>query len=147
MKTISFSSQVEQLQLDSMIMTEDGSRENTSSSVPTEFVDMDSAEKVNEEKLDLTVSSSMNSKKICASWHSAVESDNYIGFKTKIKGGREGSLFLITCIQTNAVVSNNPMIDVNALKLGRWAGGRLCTSDVLCLTHKMKVFSCRLTSR
>nr|AGM32596.1 hypothetical protein [Coptotermes formosanus] len=52
--------QVEQLQLDSMIMTEDGSRENTSSSVPTEFVDMDSAEKVNEEKLDLTVSSSMN---------------------------------------------------------------------------------------
>lgn len=52
--------QVEQLQLDSMIMTEGGSRENTSSSLPTEFIDMDSAEKVNEEKLDLTVSSSIN---------------------------------------------------------------------------------------
>ena len=70
METISFSfsSQVEQLQLDSMTMTEDGSREDTSASLPTEFTDMDSAEKVNEEQLDLTVSSSMNSKKLCASW-------------------------------------------------------------------------------
>lgn len=52
--------QVEQLQLDSMIMSEDGSRENTSGSLPTEFTDMDAAEKVNEEQLDLTVSSSLN---------------------------------------------------------------------------------------
>jgi hypothetical protein len=122
MKTISFSSQVEQLQLDSMIMTEGGSRENTSSSLPTEFIDMDSAEKVNEEKLDLTVSSSINSKKRCASWYSAVGNNNYIDFKTKIKGGREGRIFLITYIQKMAVASNSPMINVNAVICGRWAG-------------------------
>jgi len=46
--SFSFSSQVEQLQLDSMIVSEDGSRENTSGSLPTEFTDMAAAEKVNE---------------------------------------------------------------------------------------------------
>lgn len=88
METISFSfsSQVEQLQLDSMIMTEEGSTENTSGSLPTEFTDMDSAEKVNEEQLDLTVSSSLNSKKLCASWYSAVGNNSYIDFQTKLRG-------------------------------------------------------------
>jgi len=86
--SFSFSSQVEQLQLDSMIMTEDGSRENTRGSLPTEFTDMDSAEKVNEEQLDLTVSSSMNSKKLCASWYSTAENKSYIDFQTKIEGGQ-----------------------------------------------------------
>jgi hypothetical protein len=62
--------QVEQLQLDSMIMTgngiftENGSRErNTSGSAPAETTDMDS-ENVNEEQLDLTVSGALNSKEI-----------------------------------------------------------------------------------
>jgi hypothetical protein len=62
--------QVEQLQLDSMIMTENGifteneSRgRKTSGSAPAETTDMDS-ENVNEEELDLTVSSALNSKEI-----------------------------------------------------------------------------------
>lgn len=68
--TIYRSFQVEQLQLDSMIMTENriltgnGSREReTSGNVPAETTDMDS-ENVNEEELDLTVSSALNSKEI-----------------------------------------------------------------------------------
>lgn len=66
--------QVEQLQLDSMIMSEDGSRENTSGSLPTEFTDMDAAEKVNEEQLDLTVSSSLNTM-FCGQFSSEEEEE------------------------------------------------------------------------
>jgi hypothetical protein len=88
--SFSFSSQVEQLQLDSMMVTEDGSRENKSGSLSTEFTDMDSAEKVNEEQLDLTVSSSMDSKKLCPSWYfMAVGINSYIDFQIKIEGDRE----------------------------------------------------------
>jgi hypothetical protein len=46
-------------------MSENGSKEtDTSSSVTTETMDMDSTEKINQEKLDLNVSSSLNSKEI-----------------------------------------------------------------------------------
>jgi hypothetical protein len=62
-------------------MTEDGNRENISTSLPTELTDMDSAETVNEEELDLTVSSDLKSKEICASWCFAVGNNNYIDFK------------------------------------------------------------------
>jgi len=124
METISFSfsSQVEQLQLDSMIMSEDGSRENTSVSLPTEFTDMDSAEKVNEEQLDLTVSSTLNSKKLCTSWYSAVGNNSYIDFQTKIEGDREGRIILTAYVQKTAVASDNPMIIVSAVICGRWGG-------------------------
>lgn len=66
--------QVEQLQLDSMIMTEDGSKENTSGPLPTEFKDMDSAEKINEEQLDLTISSSMKTL-FCGQFNSEEEEE------------------------------------------------------------------------
>jgi hypothetical protein len=47
-----------------MILTENGSRErDTRGNVPAENTDMDS-ENVNEEELDLTVSSALNSKEI-----------------------------------------------------------------------------------
>ena len=103
-----------------MIMTEDGSKENTSGSLPTEFKDMDSAEKVNEEQLDLTVSSSMKSKKLCASWYAAVGNNSYIDCQTEIEGDGEGRLFLTAYIQKTAVASNNPLIIVNAVICGRW---------------------------
>jgi len=111
--SFSFSSQVEQLQLDSMIMSEDGSRENTSGSLPTEFKDMDAAEKVNEEQLDLTVYSSSNSKKLFASWYSAVGNNSYIDFQTKIEGDREGRIILTAYIKKTAVDSNNHVIIIN----------------------------------
>jgi len=124
METISFSfsSQVEQLQLDNMIILEDGSRGNTSGSLPTEFTDLDAAEEVNKEQLDLTVSSSLNSKQLCASWYSAVGNNSYIDFQTKIEGDREGRIILTAYIQKIAVVSNNPMIIINAVICGRWGG-------------------------
>jgi hypothetical protein len=89
-------------------MTEDRSRENNSGSLSTEFTDMDSAEKVNEEQLDLTVSSSLDSKKLCSSWYSEVRINSYVDFQIKIEGDRERRTFLSLYIQTTAVVSNNP---------------------------------------
>ena len=102
-------------------MTEVGSRETTSGSLPTEFTDMDSAEKVNEEQLDLAVSS-LTSKKLCASWYSAVGNNSYIDFQTNIEGGKEGTVILAAYIQKTAVASDIPMIIVNAVIYGRWGG-------------------------
>lgn len=53
------------MQLDSMIMAEDGNKERYSrKNVPALMTDMDSTEKVNQEKLDLSVTSSLKSKEI-----------------------------------------------------------------------------------
>ncbi|XP_069679131.1 snRNA-activating protein complex subunit 5-like [Periplaneta americana] len=57
--------QIEQLQLDSMIMAEDGNKNvkpsNTEAKQNKSAIDMDSAEVVNQEKLDLNVTSSLSS--------------------------------------------------------------------------------------
>jgi hypothetical protein len=86
--------QVEQLQLDSMIMTENGMltengsrKRDISGSAPAETPDMDS-ENVNEEELDLTVSSALNSKEISLVYgilQLGVDHD-YIHYRTKIIG-------------------------------------------------------------
>jgi hypothetical protein len=72
-----------------MIMAEDGSRErDCSSNVPALMTDMDSTEKVNKEKLDLTVSSSLKSKEISV-LHDILHlgiAHNYVDFKTKVRG-------------------------------------------------------------
>jgi hypothetical protein len=79
--------QVEQLQLDSMIMAEDRSRERGSSSnVPAPIADMDSTEKVNKETLDLTVSS-LKGKEISV-LHDILQlgiADSYVDIKTKVR--------------------------------------------------------------
>jgi len=64
----------------------------------------------------------LNSKKLCASWYSAVGNNSYIDFQTKIEGDREGRIILTAYIQKIVVVSNNPMIIINAVICGRWGG-------------------------
>ena len=109
-------------------MTEGGSKENTSGSLPIEFTDMDSAEKVNEEQLDLTVPSSLNSKKLCVSWYSAVGNNSYFDFQTKIEGDGEGRIILTAYIQKTAVASNNTMI----LGGSNMTGTDLCVNKPHC---------------
>jgi hypothetical protein len=71
------------------LLTENGSRKrDISDSAPAETADMDS-ENVNEEKLDLTVSSALNSKEISL-LHGSLQMDinhDYIHYRTKIRGG------------------------------------------------------------
>ncbi|XP_021941312.1 snRNA-activating protein complex subunit 5-like isoform X2 [Zootermopsis nevadensis] len=66
---------VEQLQLDSMIMAEDGNKERYSrKNVPALMTDMDSTEKVNQEKLDLSVTSSLK-KMLDGQFHAEQEEE------------------------------------------------------------------------
>lgn len=71
------------------LLRENGSRKrDISGSAPAESTDMDS-ENVNEEKLDLTVSSALNSKEISL-LHVILQLDvvnhDYIHYRTKIRG-------------------------------------------------------------